>query len=99
LGIKRGWTYYAEQYPAVAPFDFTKELRKGALWRFLTVWLGGRFMTIMLLNQADSDVSLAILVLLSLSVVTAAAMIIGLRFGWRSADDAATSNALANTTT
>ncbi|GAB3781380.1 hypothetical protein [Dyella agri] len=86
LSIRRGWTYYAERYQPGANFIFTKSLKIGALWRSLAIWFGGRFITILLLNQAESDVGLAILLLLSLCLVTAAALLAGLQFGWRSAD-------------
>lgn len=86
LSIRRGWTYYAEKYQPGATFVFTKSLKIGALWRSLAIWIGGRFVTILLLNQAESDAGLAILVLLSLCLVTAAALLAGLQFGWRSAD-------------
>lgn len=92
LSIRRGWTYYAERYQPGAPFVFTKSLKIGALWRSLVIWFGGRFVTIILLDQADSDISLALLALLSLSLVTAASLMVGLRFGWRSADSALTNN-------
>lgn len=88
LSIRRGWTYYAERYQPGATFVFTKSLKIGALWRSLVIWFGGRFITIVLVDQADSDVSLALLALLSLSLVTAASLMAGLRFGWRSADSA-----------
>lgn len=86
LSIRRGWTYYAERYQPGATFVFTKSLKIGALWRSLVIWFGGRFITIVLLDQADSDVSLGLLALLSLTLVTAASLMAGLRFGWRSAD-------------
>lgn len=92
LSIRRGWAYYAERYQPGATFVFTKALRVGALWRSLVIWLGGRFVTILLLDQAESDASLALLALLSLSLVTAASLMAGLRFGWQSADSALMSN-------
>lgn len=95
LSIRRGWTYYAERYRPGATFVFTKALKIGALWRSLVVWFGGRLVTIVLLDQADSDVGLGLLALLSLSFVTATALIVGLRFGWRSADSALTNNVSA----
>jgi hypothetical protein len=68
------------------PFVFTKELKLGALWRILVVWFGGRLLTGVLVNQADSDASLALLFFAGAAVVIAAALIVGLRFGWQSAD-------------
>jgi hypothetical protein len=86
LGTKRGWTYHAERYQPGTPFVFTKELKLGALWRILVVWFGGRLLTGVLVNQADSDASLALLFFAGAAVVIAAALIVGLRFGWQSAD-------------
>jgi hypothetical protein len=97
LSIRRGWTYYAERYQPGATFVFTKALKIGALWRSLVIWFGGRFITIALLGQAESDVSLGLLALLSLSLVTAASLMAGLRFGWRSADSTLTNGLPATT--
>jgi hypothetical protein len=91
LGTKRGWTYYAARYQASAPYVFTKDLKLGVLWRVLVVWFGGRVVSAILLNQADSDLSMALLMLVSIALVVAVALYVGLRFGWRSADDRLTS--------
>lgn len=94
LSIRRGWVYYAERYRPGSPFVFTRALKLGALWRSLVIWFGGRFVTIVLLDQADSDVGLGLLALVSLSLVMAASLTVGLRFGWRSADSALANDAL-----
>lgn len=86
LGTKRGWTYHAAQCQSSAPYVFTKELKLGVLWRVLAVWFGGRVVSAILLNQADSDMSMALLMLVSIALVVAVALYVGLRFGWRSAD-------------
>lgn len=97
LSIQRGWTYYAERYQPSATFVFTKSLRMGSLWRSLVIWIGGRFITVLLLDQASSDAGLAVLVLISLSLVTAAALMAGLRFGWQSANSMLASDTSATT--
>jgi hypothetical protein len=86
LGTKRGWTYHAAQYQSSVPYVFTKDLKLGVLWRVLAVWFGGRVVSAILLNQADSDLSMALLMLVSIVLVVAVALYVGLRFGWRSAD-------------
>jgi hypothetical protein len=86
LGTKRGWTYYANRHQPDARYVFTKELKLGVLWRVLVVWFGGRVVSAILLNQADSDMSMALLLLASIVLVIVVALFVGLRFGWRSAD-------------
>jgi hypothetical protein len=88
LGTKRGWVYYTEKYQPNARYVFTKSLKLGVLWRVLVVWFAGRVVSVILLNQADSDVSMGLLLLVSIALVVTAALYVGLRFGWRSADDA-----------
>jgi hypothetical protein len=86
LGTKRGWTYYAERHQPDARYVFTKDLKLGVLWRVLVVWFGGRVVSAILLSQADSDIGMALLLLVSIVLVVAVALYVGLRFGWRSAD-------------
>jgi hypothetical protein len=91
LGTKRGWTYYAERYQPGTRYVFTKNLKLGVLWRVLGVWFAGRFVSAILLDQADSDMSMALLLLVSIVLVVVVALYVGLRFGWRSADKTLTS--------
>jgi hypothetical protein len=91
MGTKRGWNYYAERNQSNAPYAFTKDLKLGVLWRVLAVWFGGRVVSAILLNQADSDMSMALLMLVSIALVVAVALYVGLRFGWRSAGKRLTS--------
>lgn len=95
LGTKRGWTYYAERYQPGTRYVFTKNLKLGVLWRVLGVWFAGRFVSAILLDQADSDMSMALLLLVSIVLVVLVALYVGLRFGWRSADKTLTSTAPA----
>ncbi|KRE94494.1 hypothetical protein ASG87_18040 [Frateuria sp. Soil773] len=88
FGTKWGWMYYAEKYQPGARYAFTKSLKLGVLWRVLAVWFAGRVVSVILLNQADSDVSMGLLVLVSIALVVAAAIYVGLRFGWQAADKA-----------
>ena len=91
LGTKRGWTYYAERYQPGTRYVFTKNLKLGVLWRVLGVWFAGRFVSAILLDQADGDMSMALLLLVSIVLVVGVALYVGLRFGWRSADKTLTS--------
>lgn len=91
LGTKRGGTYYTERYQPGSRYVFTKDLKLGVLWRVLAVWFAGRVVSAILLNQADSDTSMALLMLVSIVLVVVVALFVGLRFGWRSADKTLTS--------
>jgi hypothetical protein len=88
LGTKRGWTYYAERFPPGTPYILTNSLKFGVLWRVLGVWFAGRFVSAIFLDQADSAMSMALLLLVSIVLVVVAALYVGLRFGWRSANKA-----------
>ncbi|RAP55641.1 hypothetical protein BTJ49_15185 [Oleiagrimonas sp. MCCC 1A03011] len=92
LGTKRGWTYYAAKYQPDARYVFTKSLKLGVLWRVLAVWFAGRIVSTILLNQAESDFSLGVLLLVSIALVVVTALYVGLRYGWRSADNMLTND-------
>lgn len=87
FGTKRGWQYHAMCHPPGTRCDLGGRVRLGMAWRAVVVWLGGRVLSVMLLNQADSDFSLELLLLVCIAVVVVAALYVGLRYGWRLADN------------
>lgn len=98
LGTKRGWSHYAEKYQPGAQYAFNKELKLGVLWRVLAVWFAGRFLIVVLASMVGSEDGAGILLFVALAVMIAAALYIGLRFGWRSADSMLSSPSVATAT-
>lgn len=79
--VKRGWAF-AKATPLPATFGWTPSLRIGIAWRSLALFFAGQTLISLLDHLAWSDGSQLILMLLALLVITEAAILVGLRFGW-----------------
>jgi peptidoglycan/LPS O-acetylase OafA/YrhL len=85
-GAKRGWNYSNEANGRQAAFGWTTARRFGLAWRAVGLLFAGRVLINILDQMAWSDLSQALLMAFALLVITGAAVLVGLSFGWRQAE-------------
>lgn len=86
---KRGWSY-AMGTELQTAFVWSPRRRIGIAWRSLGLFFAGQALISFLDEIAWSDGSELVLMLSALLLITEAAIIVGLRFGWNEASSAAT---------
>jgi peptidoglycan/LPS O-acetylase OafA/YrhL len=83
---KRGWGYFNEANGTQAAFGWTAARRIGVAWRAVGLLFAGRVLISVLDDMAWSDLSQALLMVFALLIITGAAILAGLFFGWKQAE-------------
>jgi hypothetical protein len=83
---KRGWQYANQASGRQAAFSWTAARRFGLAWRAVGLLFAGRVLINALDQMAWSDLSQGLLMAFALVIITGAAILVGLFFGWKQAE-------------